>query len=68
MKNLEANYPGMEIDVSQCGLPIQAQDNYPTMTAADQRSEQTINRDGNFTFFTLKMNSPNQIDWTQNLL
>ena len=42
------------------------------MTAADQRGEQTINRDaktlGNFTFFTLKMNSPNQVDWTQNLL
>ena len=72
MTNLEANYPGMDIDISQSGLSIQAQDNYPIMTAADQRGEQTINRDaktlGNFTFFTLKMNSPNQIDWTQNLL
>ena len=42
------------------------------MTATDQRGEQTINRDaktlGNFTFFILKMNSHNQIDWTQNLL
>ena len=72
MTNLEANYPGMEIDISQSGLSIQAQDNYPIMIAADQRVEQTINRDAktlvNFTFFTLKMNSSNQIDWTQNLL
>ena len=72
MTNLEANYPGMEIDISQCGLSIQVQDNYPIMTAADQRGEQTVNRDaktlGNFTLFTLKMNSTNQIDWTQNLL
>ena len=45
MTNLEANYLGMEIDISQSGLSIQAQDNYPIMTAADQRSEQTINRD-----------------------
>ena len=59
-------------NLQQSGLSIQAQDNYLIMTAADQRGEQTINRDaktlGNFTFFTLKMNSPNQIDWTQNLL
>ena len=45
MTNIEENYPGMELDISQKGLSIQAQNNYPVMTAADQRGEQTINRD-----------------------
>ena len=35
--------------MSQNGLSVQAQSNYPIMTAADQRGEQTINRDAKTT-------------------
>ena len=48
MANLESNYPGAESDMSN-GLSVQAQNSYPIMTAADQRGEQTINRDAKTT-------------------
>jgi hypothetical protein len=44
MENLNETYPGLQ-DLSQHGLSIQAQEKHPLTTAADQRGEQTINRD-----------------------
>ncbi|XP_066933544.1 uncharacterized protein [Clytia hemisphaerica] len=49
MTNLKSNYPGAENDLSLNGISVQAQSNYPIMTAADQRGEQTINRDAKTT-------------------
>ena len=54
MVNLKENYPGAEDDMKENGLSVLAQSFYPVMTAADQRGEQTINRDakttGNYSY------------------
>ena len=39
------NFPGMSELIEVNGLSIQTQDHHPTMTAVDQRGEQTIHRD-----------------------
>ena len=45
MLNIDEKYPGMKQLLKEKGLSIQAQDKYHLKTAADQRGEQTINRD-----------------------
>lgn len=64
MTHLNDFFPGMEELIDRNGLSIQAQENHHVMTAADQRGEQTINRDaktlGNLVFmkntsFVLKL-------------
>ena len=47
MENLEEKFPAYFKCLIENGLSIQAQaqDKYPLATAADQREEQTINRD-----------------------
>ena len=45
MLHLNEQFPGMEELILENRLSIQAQVNHPLKTAADQRGEQTINRD-----------------------
>ena len=45
MENLNETYPGLQELISQHRLSIQAQEKHLLRTAADQRGEQTINRD-----------------------
>ena len=45
MGNLEEKFPAHFKDLSENGLSVQAPDKYPVATTADQRGEQTINRD-----------------------
>ena len=45
MENLNDVYPGLEDLISKHGLSIQAQEKHSLKTAADQRGEQTINKD-----------------------
>ena len=45
MRNVDSLYPGMKELLSKHGLSVQGQDSYCLKTAADQRGEQTINKD-----------------------
>jgi len=45
MKNVDSLHPGMNELLLHHGLSVQGQEKYDLKTAADQRGEQTINKD-----------------------
>ena len=45
MTNIDEKYPGMRELLLKFGLSVQGQGYYDLKTAADQRGEQTINKD-----------------------
>lgn len=49
MKNIDSLYPGMKKLLLNHGLSVQGQEEYHLKTAADQRGEQTINKDAKTT-------------------
>ena len=49
MENIDSLYPGMKDLLVDHGLSVQGQEQYDLKTAADQRGEQTINKDAKTT-------------------
>jgi hypothetical protein len=49
MKNVDSLHPGMNELLLHHGLSVQGQEKYDLKTAADQRGEQTINKDAKTT-------------------